>query len=596
MQLTYEIANLRLLLEGSLTDRVIEGTTIIKPRVTIGFPITISPQKRYRSAVAVVEVEAAPDEKKKLSTTEQVAVTALLPREKTYNVASITDKNASIGGGVATGVMLGGSIAWGFSHKTYYLVQDQDTVALTRPPSQPDGAAFLWQFRPVLGQHYVRAGLKQTFVQLAFPVPSDAECFGTVRVRSYWRKYDRKKNLVLGLVKGSLNDYTTPWPVPRIELPLDPKGFSIRDLEDLGNGNMLVTLQGRFLTGTSVRIGGTFLSAGTSGFTYDLSRVRFVASINDLATKQVAVVGRDGSERPLLLDDSFKSSKGKPQILRDSVSSLDASNSLLKLELTDVSNVHKTIPLLIVIGGQAFGYSDAPIERSPIQNSATTITAIVPTALLAAHRKVIVTPLLAEDDYRAEWPLTNFDPASQSERLVLLEKGAKSFKFLLYGSRLSGASVVFPENVTLKPIGRPQDLPTLQLLELTAAQVKDDKQVLLQRPNERPVPVSIPSIASGDSKSSTATHSPMIKERVTVGSDEAIMVGDDLDELQKVSFRGKEIHFEKQEGAKSLRLTGLKAAGVTSEAATQTLDLTLKDGKATVNLEVVSEKVETVPK
>ncbi len=60
-------------------------------------------------------------------------ITTLLPREKTYNVASISENNISLGGGIATQV-LGVSGSWFRGHKTYYVVQDQDTVAKTFVP------------------------------------------------------------------------------------------------------------------------------------------------------------------------------------------------------------------------------------------------------------------------------------------------------------------------------------------------------------------------------------------------------------------------------------------------------------------------------
>jgi hypothetical protein len=61
MQLTYEIANLQLLLEGSLSDWTIGTSKIVKPRVTLGFPITIAPDKGDKDATAVIEVEVEKD-------------------------------------------------------------------------------------------------------------------------------------------------------------------------------------------------------------------------------------------------------------------------------------------------------------------------------------------------------------------------------------------------------------------------------------------------------------------------------------------------------------------------------------------------------
>lgn len=311
MQVTYEIANLRLLLEGPLSDRILkgkDGQTFLKPRTTLGFPITITPDKRFKDAVAVVEVEVETSPCENLSVDNQPpTITALLPRDKTYNVAAIKDKNASIGGGVATQLVgISGSFLWG--HKSYYLVKDQDTVALTFPTTNDPktGAAttgFLWEFRPVLGQQYVQAGMKQTFVQLSFPTPQSGPILGHIHVRTYWRKMKRGTGLLKDVVPNSLNEEASDAPVPVFDMTPNIRGFSPTDIEDLGNGQMLITLMGNFLGGTYVRVGSTILQAGSPGFTSEYRQIRFVASIADLATKNVSVVTRDGTSVALKVPD-----------------------------------------------------------------------------------------------------------------------------------------------------------------------------------------------------------------------------------------------------------------------------------------------------
>ena len=81
MQLSYEIANLELLLEGSLSDRLVAGGPSPKPRSTIGFPITINPPTEYKNAVAIVEVEVAPPAVRMLSA-EAPAITAPVAKRK----------------------------------------------------------------------------------------------------------------------------------------------------------------------------------------------------------------------------------------------------------------------------------------------------------------------------------------------------------------------------------------------------------------------------------------------------------------------------------------------------------------------------------
>src|SRR4029078_1692831 len=65
MQLTYEIAGLRLLLEGALSDRIVKNVDTnqqaMRTRLTLGFPISLRPDKRFKNAVAVVEVEVDTD-------------------------------------------------------------------------------------------------------------------------------------------------------------------------------------------------------------------------------------------------------------------------------------------------------------------------------------------------------------------------------------------------------------------------------------------------------------------------------------------------------------------------------------------------------
>ena len=139
MQLTSEIMGLRLLLGGSLSDQFFEGTRVLKRHATLGFPITIAPDmgKETENAAAEVEITVlngpGPTRLRRDDVIRPPAVTTLLPREKTYNVASIRDKSVSLGAGVVAGMITGGANFF-WNHKTYYLIKDQDTVALQKEP------------------------------------------------------------------------------------------------------------------------------------------------------------------------------------------------------------------------------------------------------------------------------------------------------------------------------------------------------------------------------------------------------------------------------------------------------------------------------
>ncbi len=697
MQLTYEIANLRLLLEGSLSDRILkipallllgkdgqsicritatragimlanldieehgkdlnlnpvyqltthwnpenkvvcaeDDYTFIRPKITLGFPIAISPDKRFKNAVAIVEVTIDTDPAADF-TKEGTApvITALLPREKTYNVAAIKDRNVSIGAGMVTQVVgVSGSFLVG--RKTYYVVQDQDTLALTAADDSSNvrRTSFVWQFRPVLGDQYVKSGLKQTFVQVAFPSPKTPLSFGTIHVRSYWRKYDRKTGILKEVVKNSLVDLK-PTEIPSFNMAQQPDPrLNPTDLEDLGNGQILVKLHGSFLGGTYVRIGSTILQAGSTGFTSEYGLIRFVAPISDLATKETALVTRDGTETPLVIDD--------PNLKQDplsfpnfSVTALDEANSLLQLDSDGEIKVLPNLPLVLVIGGKVFGYTDAPIQRNiitgPNSTKFTRLCVVLPTAFLISNPEVTIKPLMAPDRYFAK--VTLFEPSTEGDRLLLLgqqsakgepsptkkaagkksaddkkatqdkkgmedkrsTKESTTVRYLLYGRNLNDVKAVLPE-VDLKPVGNGKDSNTLRLLELDQTLAKSQKFVILQHKDGRPYVIALPAPPSDQPKTDQPPTGMKFQERVTVGADEAVLIGEDLNKVTKILFQKKELTTSLLGDGKSLRVTGLSAAGATAAAKTQDIDVISGTSKTTAKLEVVNSKVESVQK
>ncbi len=580
MQLTYEIANLRLLLEGSLNDRIVGGTKIVKPRVTVGFPITLIPDKRHKNSVAIVEVEVEKNAARgeDLNPSEPPALLALLPREKTYNVASITDKSLSIGAGVVTQVA---SVSGSFLHatKTYYLVQDQDTLALTYQPEDRHRIGFLWQFRPVLGAEYVKSGLKQTFVQVAFPSTWSAASFGAVHVRTYWKSYDRKKSITKSVLRDSLKEYPTAFPILNFSLDQYPKTFDMTEIEDLGNGQMLVSLRQRFLGGTYVRVGATILADGTPGFLSRYQQIQFVSPIVDLATKQVSLVARDGTETPLLFDKEQFGSKTALQITGYSLTPVDDASSRLTVRL---NHVQPGPPLVFLIGGKVFGYADATIRRDGNE-----LSVILPTAFLIANPVVSIRALFTDSRYweNAQLQLTEFTPGAQTPKMLLLEQGADSAKFLLYGNGVDQADIVSPAGVKSDPFGNPPS-SSVRSITLKKEQIKSQKQLALQMKNGLLFLVPVPSVELADASK------PAIKAigPVVTGADEVIFLGEGLADLQKVVFNGIELKLRKQADGKRVWVKGLKAAGVTAEPKAQTLDFYFKSGRTPVTLTVSAPK------
>jgi hypothetical protein len=623
LQITAEIANLRLLLEGSLSDQIMTAPheTFAKPRVTLGFPVVITPAKRYRNAVAVVEVFAETSRDNDASANgEPPSITALLPREKTYNVASISDKSGSLGTGIATG-MAGVSANFLFGRKQYFIVKDQDTLGVQFEPSAAElgvlaanGAdtqrlrAFAWQFRPVLGRAFVQAGSRQVFVQLAFPGRGSVsvKSFGNVRVRTYWRRVDPKTGVLREVVPGSLEESGVSR-IPNYDMRQQygaVAAFNSSWMEDLGAGMMLVKLEGRLLPGTYLRVGSTIVQPGSAGLPSDLKTTRFVASIADLATLKTFIISRDGTEYPLKIQRVEGTNRFSVDRSNVTVSALDEATSLLQVPINSFV-VDRDIPPVLLIGGKVFGYSDAPIERKCTpKTSYCVLSATVPTALLAASPVIQVKALMLDDDglppelHRA----FRLDPEKlEREKLVYLTHDKDSASYLLFGHDLDEIELIWPAvKDALQPLPQSAGRDSPKLLKLPLAFAETASNVILRRqaPGDHPFLVTVTASPNNDGSAADAgkKNVPKFQDNVLVGADEASIVGENLDDIANVLFGNQKLKIAEQTPT-LIKLTGLAAAKVSAIPKTQEITLVPKFGSPTaIPLEIVTGKIEVIPK
>ncbi len=457
MQLTSQIINLQLLLDGALNDRFIPGSQQPKRHITLGFSITVDPhlrnKRRLENRLAEVEITITntPD---LADATETPSVMTLLPREKTYNVASLVDNSFSLGGGgVIAGVFSVGA-GWLWGKKTYYLVQQQDTLAIQRNTS-----TFAWQFRPVLNRKFVVSGTRQTFVQFSIPVGSPMKCSGQISIRTGWRKLDPKTGLA--------SDLTDESPATLIEIPffdLTPTAQAV-DVTDIGGGMVSVRILGSYNQGLHFRIGSAILDQSTPGFSYSGDRINFIAAAKDIAAFGVIMIGRDGKENPIStaqqppvlppcavpaaassITRSYPPRSITPEAPAPSTHTLSSdevgfniaptarvlqtaypvlaasgpdpvsaeftakatakpfSDSQSEVTITlenppaDFSKPGASLnPVVVLVGDQVFGLRNAPFRS----RSETSITFLAPTDLLKSNRKLKVGQLLWGDGYVA---------------------------------------------------------------------------------------------------------------------------------------------------------------------------------------------------
>ena len=112
------------------------------------------------------------------------------------------------------------------------------------------------------------------------------------------------------MIKGSLHTQYVNAEIPNFAQSylLMPRGFSDRDLEDLGNGKMLVKLHQRFLPDTTLRIGATILTSGeTTSRTPFRRDSLLLSSIDKFPIRHKGILS--GIEVPLVLQNDKSASR-----------------------------------------------------------------------------------------------------------------------------------------------------------------------------------------------------------------------------------------------------------------------------------------------
>jgi hypothetical protein len=355
VNLSYQIFNLRMLLERSLSDRLWQdptNPTRIGQRLqaVIGFDVTIDPPKDSRDSAAVVEITIAP----KRTDLSPVSLVAMMPQEKTYNATALNNSSNAFGGSAVVKM-----ITIGYSERrrgqVFYLYRDSDTISVERlenPADTPQNAiTFGWEFRPVLGRKSVSPGSRQVFAVVALPdfdqylaaspgasappylQPSlvcrampdgSTECsYATAQKntsspfeilvwrRVYWRKYDskalttstKKKEATAKavLLCRAANPCSVPY-TATIQGSLQPH---IRDVQWVATDdkNAAVTVAGdNFFAGTSVYLGGAVLDSEKNGLLIKSEQdLTLRTTLSAIATGDAVLNGRYAGSIPIKL-------------------------------------------------------------------------------------------------------------------------------------------------------------------------------------------------------------------------------------------------------------------------------------------------------
>lgn len=311
VNLTYQIFNLRMILERSLSDRLwtTNGGTTYKPRLiaVIGFDVDLHPPKNAHGYAAYAEITITP-----LVGGNAPALVALMPQEKTYNSVALNTKSTAFGGSAVAKI-----ITIGYSERrrgeTFYLFRDTDTASLTFPPAGNE-SKFGWVFRPVLGRKSVSSDKRHMFAVLALPEDDSLSQTTVFPVRvtthTYWQKYNRD-NLTTTPGEELVDNYalSTSLLIPTTAKAQDALKPAIKSINwyATDDKNAVVTVAGENLfTGTSVILGSNTLETEANGLLLKSSQsLQIKTTLAALTGGDAILNGRYGSSLPLQFDDTI---------------------------------------------------------------------------------------------------------------------------------------------------------------------------------------------------------------------------------------------------------------------------------------------------
>ncbi len=607
MSLTYQVINLRMLLQGSISDRVLSNTGTYadgetRARAIAGFQISIDPLKRYQDALAEVEVTISsqcPQE-------QPPSLVSLMPQDKTYNVATISRDARQFGFGAVVQVLNVG-VNYGRTKEALYLVRDTDTVAFQRVQERKS-VTFGWQFRPVLGRRTVEPGTRQVYAVLSLPVVNGAPYSGDVQVRTRWLRYDAKTGAVGDEIAESINHQSLDSlaVTSNLSQPMQPAVESV-SWEDIGGGKALVVVGGQnFLPGTTIMIGGTTLDSGSSGLIVpDEKNLRFVTAGKGLAQVNDAMLFgrfgppteiRDPMAGPRFLAASEANDTWGISIVGDpAVETVDAQNSKVTVTLKS-RNGHRPVQILrkeqrrplVLIGDSVFGMSDAPVTvntelyttaNPPKLKDEIEISFIAPTQLLRDARKLRVKYPFLGDDFVADAPV-KVENTFTASKVSLLASDDTTTQIAVSGTKFDkskiqiwvGSQKFDQSSTAFNFLG---DKLVQLNLPLNLKQLKQVGQIIVRQDDSNGVftNVVLPlTVSAGPSPKPQV----MSQDTISVGDAKVIKLkGANFGSIKNILFEGQSLHFDLDDDGATLNLT--VPSVVTALAGTKKLDLVLKD-------------------
>ena len=325
--LTYQLFNLRMMLERALSDRLYHRQA--RRQAVLGFDIDVVPTKQATDAAAEVDltIHLNCNSLPSCDANQPLSVVAMMPEEGSHNAATLSQKAAGFGGALASAVF---SVGYSVQKRNtvFYVYKDMDTLSFQVSPGKddPNTLHFGWQFRPVLGRRTVAAGKRHLFVVLALPATDKLETDTSkpqptpslkVEVKTSWHFYDGKRQ--------ATSDGYFHWrllhPLPGAVMvdpayTVDIQGTSISQFDlqphisnakwsptDSANGVIILTGK-NFFPGTTVRLGNKTYANTTDGLVIKSDQELEVAVPSTAAALGGVLSGRYGTAQPIASENA----------------------------------------------------------------------------------------------------------------------------------------------------------------------------------------------------------------------------------------------------------------------------------------------------
>ncbi len=554
--LTYQLFNLRMMLERSLSDRLHGNDARLQ--AVLGFDIDIEPPKSARDAVALVQVAVKIDCAKALrcQSDQPLSIVALMPEEGSHNAATLSQKASAFGGALASAVYSVGYSAQK-RNQTFYLYRDMDTLSIQQRGANGE-ARFGWQFRPVLGRRTVAAGKHHLIVVLGLPASDAVATEGkapdaprlTANVNTSWEYYDRKLQTTSGggIFAHSLpapgNELSYSFDVPptaAIQSDLRPHISSVQWVPtDAGNGVAIVS--GRnFFHGTTVRLGNRAYAGAADGLIVKSDQELELAVPSSAVALGGVLSGRYGDALPLIPEHP---PAGGFRFVDTFVNPIGNFSDSVDLTLQATTGPHFPLlnPPIVLLNGVALPVPPAK-ESDPDDEKKIHLYFSAPADAFSKSALITVTFPFAGPAWSQTTPyydttlkVTRLSGPSQSTLLLSATNPAAA---LCDGwtAVLDGATTYKPDAKELvcsdADAGKPKSGHTLQL-NIPSATLNPHKRIALTKPGRAPLSAEIP-------KSDIPPAKPVVSSKATAPqySIQAVtFTGQSLDAVTKVVVDG----------------------------------------------------------